>query len=163
MSTDPVLCHFSDKGQRIEVVEAVGRRDLPVSFHVLVGTGKADGEERSVLSGVLPDCGVDVAAPERGCLFSVCSSHVVPPLKNVGWLSHRTREPIDIFQGDEPGSRRAYRSGISSAHDSGAGLAWVMPRAGEKPAGGRAVMATTESRGAVEADIVPPCQRNTGQ
>ena len=68
-----------------------------------------------------------------------------------------------MCQGDEPGSRRAYQRGISSAHDSGSWLAWVMPRAGEKPAGGRAVMATTENRGAVEADIVPPCQRDTEQ
>ena len=72
-------------------------------------------------------------------------------------------EPSGIFKGDEPGSRRAYRSGISSEHDSGSLLAWAVPRAGEKPAGGRAVMATAESRGAVAAEILPPCQRDTGQ
>ena len=86
-----------------------------------------------------------------------------PPVKNVGWLSHNPGEPSGIFKGDEPGSRRAYRSGNSSAHDSGAWLAWAVPRAGEKPAGGRAVMATTESRETVEADIVPPCRRDRGQ
>ena len=53
-----------------------------------------------------------------------------PPVKNVGWLSHRTREPSDMCQGDEPGSWRASRRGISSAHDSDLWLAWVMPRAG---------------------------------
>jgi len=68
-----------------------------------------------------------------------------------------------FLRGDEPGSRRAYRSGISSEHDSGSLLAWAVPRAGEKPAGGRAVMATAESRGAVAAEILPPCQRDTGQ
>ena len=25
-----------------------------------------------------------------------------PPVKNVGWLSHRTREPSGIFKGDKP-------------------------------------------------------------
>ncbi|MEO7860708.1 MAG: hypothetical protein ABIU05_09725, partial [Nitrospirales bacterium] len=88
---------------------------------------------------------------------------VDPPLKNDGWLSHNPREPSGIFKEDEPGSRRAYRSGISSEHDSGSLLAWAVPRAGEKPAGGRAVMATTEKRGAIEADVVPPGQRDTGQ
>jgi hypothetical protein len=65
-----------------------------------------------------------------------------------GGESHR-----QIFKEDEPGSRRAYRSGISSEHDSGSLLAWALRRAGEKPAGGRAVMAITESRGAVAAEI----------
>ena len=68
-----------------------------------------------------------------------------------------------MCKGDEPRSRRASRRGISSSHDNDSMLAWVMPHAGEKPAGGRAVMATTERRGAVEADVVPPCQRNRGQ
>ena len=84
-----------------------------------------------------------------------------PPVKNVGWLSHRTREPSGIFKGDKPGSRRAYRRGNSSEHDSGSLLAWAVPRAGEKPAGGRAVMATAENRGAFAAEILPPCQRWT--
>ena len=48
----------------------------------------------------------------------------------------------------------ANRSGISSEHDSGSMLAWAVPRAGEKPAVRRAVMATAENRGAVAADIV---------
>ena len=78
-------------------------------------------------------------------------------------LSQRGESYRRIFREDEPGSRRAYRSGISSEHDSSSLLAWAVPRAGEKPAGGRAVMATTESRGAVEAEILPPCHRDTGQ
>ena len=38
-----------------------------------------------------------------------------------------------MCQGDEPGSRRASRRGISSAHDSGAWLAWVMLGQGNRP------------------------------
>jgi hypothetical protein len=52
---------------------------------------------------------------------------------------------------------------MSSEHDSVLRLAWAVQREGEKPAGGRAVMATTESRGVLGAEILPPCQRDTGQ
>ena len=64
--------------------------------------------------------------------------------------------------GGEPRSRRAYRRGISSAHDSGAWLAWVMPRAGEQPAGGRAVVATPENREPVEAESCHPVTETPG-
>ena len=37
MSMDPVLGQFGERGQRIEVVQAVGRGGLPVALRVLVG------------------------------------------------------------------------------------------------------------------------------
>lgn len=37
-----------------------------------------------------------------------------------------------------------------------------MPRAGEQPAGGRAALAIPENQGVVEAEDVPPRQRNRG-
>ena len=37
MAIDPALRQFSERGQRIEVVQAVGRGDLPVALRVLVG------------------------------------------------------------------------------------------------------------------------------
>jgi hypothetical protein len=51
----------------------------------------------------------------------------------------KSREPSGIFEEDQPGSRRAYRSAISSEHDSVLRLAWAVQRGGEKPVGGRAV------------------------
>ena len=56
-------------------------------------------------------------------------------------LGSRTkpRELSNIFKEDQPGSRRAYRSAISSEHDSILRLAWAVQRGGEKPIGGRAV------------------------
>ena len=56
-------------------------------------------------------------------------------------IGSRTKpgEPSGIFKEDQPGSRRAYRSAISSEHDSVLRLAWAVQRGGEKPVGGRAV------------------------
>jgi hypothetical protein len=51
----------------------------------------------------------------------------------------KPEEPSGIFKEDQPGSRMACRSAISSAHDSVLRLAWAVQRGGEKPAGGRAV------------------------
>jgi hypothetical protein len=71
----PVLRHFSEGGESIEVVQAVGRRGLPVALR------KRDGKERPLFCGILPDGSFDIAGPESGCWFSVGGSHVIPPVK----------------------------------------------------------------------------------
>ena len=69
----------------------------------------------------------------------------------------------EFFKGDEPGSRRASRRGISSAHDSGSWLAWVVPRAGEQPAGGRAVHGYSRKQGSAWSGTRAARSESTGQ
>ena len=73
----------------------------------------------------------------------------------------KPRELSGIFEEDQPGSRRAYRSAISSEHDSVLRLAWAVQRGGEKPIGGRAVNGYYRKQGrAVSENLAGTSERH---
>lgn len=129
MSGDPLLGLKGNVHERFEVIKTERGAVAPGAGLILERARKGRREERTILAGILPDRGLDVATSQRGgwSFGSVVGRHLVSSLCEMKvTLSreeerHRTGHRGNVRQRPELAGRRGSRSGsdrITGASDA---------------------------------------------
>jgi len=81
VSGNPLLGFQRDVHEGLKVVKTEGRPIAPSAIRILERPREGCCEERTLLTDILPDCSLDVAASQRVSRFLVVGSHLVSSLK----------------------------------------------------------------------------------